>query len=185
MATVTAAFSGLVAAVALVCGCTLNAAVPTVSKDALQTDIAGRLAAVGVVPELVTCKEDLIGEAGRTARCDVVLSPTNSFEPIVTVTGFDGATINYEVTPAVSKEQLETAVSRLVGADGVWVNSVSCESGLTGEVGAVTHVRRGCRGSQIATDRGGQQGRGTDDELRIGAGVITKTPRSQPKPPRR
>jgi hypothetical protein len=139
MATATAALSALLAAVTLASGCTLNTAVPTVSKDALQTDIAGRLAAVGAVPEWVTCKEDLIGEAGRTARCDVVLSPTNSFEPIVTVTGFDGTTINYEVTPAVSKEQLETAVSRLVSADGAWVDSVSCESGLTGDVGAVTH----------------------------------------------
>jgi hypothetical protein len=138
MATVTAAFSGLVAAVALACGCTLNTAVPTVSKDALQTDIAGRLAEAGVVSQSVTCKEDLIGEVGRTAHCDVVLSPTNSFEPIVTVTGFDGTTINYEVTPAVSKEQLETAVLRLVTANGARVDSVSCESGLTGEVGAVT-----------------------------------------------
>jgi hypothetical protein len=42
---------------------------------------------------------------GRTAHWDVVLSPTNSFEPVVTVTRVDGTTIDYEMTPAVSKEQ--------------------------------------------------------------------------------
>ena len=61
-----------------------------VSKDALQTDIANRLAKGGEQPQSVTCKEDLIGEVGKTARCDVVISPTNSFEPIITVTGVDG-----------------------------------------------------------------------------------------------
>ena len=66
----------------------------------------------------MTCKEDLVGEVGQTARCDVVMSPTNSFEPVVTVTGVEGATINYEMTPALSKEQLARAVSRLLSATG-------------------------------------------------------------------
>ncbi len=111
-----------------------------VSKDALQTDIANRLAKAGEQPQSVTCKEDLIGEVGRTARCDVVMSPTNTFEPVITVTGVDGNTINYEMTPALSKEQLERAVSRLVtNAGGLPVDSLSCESGLEGEVGKVTY----------------------------------------------
>jgi Domain of unknown function (DUF4333) len=70
----------------------------------------------------------------------VVISSTNSFEPIVTVTRVDGDTIDYEMTPALSKEQLEKAVSRHVtSAVGVRVDSVSCESGLQGNVGAVAY----------------------------------------------
>jgi hypothetical protein len=142
MRTVTPAVGGLATATALVCGCGFTAGMntaPTVSKDALQSEIADRLSKAGEQPQSVTCKEDLVGEVGHTARCDVVLSPTNSFEPVVTVTGVDGTTIDYEVTPAVSKEQLEQAVTRLVTATGVLVDSVSCESGLDGKVGAVAH----------------------------------------------
>lgn len=113
---------------------------PAVSKDALQTDIAARLAKAGQQPQSVTCKEDLIGEVGKTTRCEVVMSPSNSFQPVITVTGVDGSAINYQMSPAVSKEQLEKAVSRLVGdAAGVQVASVSCESGLEGKVGATAH----------------------------------------------
>lgn len=128
---------------ALVAGCDATVGIggtPAVDKDALQTDIAARLAKAGEQPQSVTCKEDLVGEVGKTARCDVVMSPTNSFEPVITVTGVDGGTIDYEMSPAVSKEQLEKAVSRVVaGAARAPVASVSCESGLDGKVGATAH----------------------------------------------
>jgi len=82
----------------------------------------------------------LVGEVGKTARCEVVMSPTNSFEPVITVTGVDGNTINYEMSPALSRKQLEKEVSRLVSdAAHAPVASVSCESGLEGEVGATSH----------------------------------------------
>jgi hypothetical protein len=138
-----AALGVLVTAGALVSGCGVEVGAdrkPIVAKDALQTDIADRLTKAGEQPESVTCKEDLVGEVGKTARCEVVMSPANSFEPVVTVTRVDGSTINYEMRPAVSKEQLEKAVSRLVtAAAGVRVDSVSCESGLQGNVGAVAY----------------------------------------------
>jgi Domain of unknown function (DUF4333) len=141
MRTLTAALGAVITAGALVSGCSVNLGAdgkPTVSKGSLQTDIADRLTAAGEQPESVTCKEDLVGEVGKTARCEVVMSPTNSFEPVVTVTRVDGTTVDYEMTPAVSKEQLEQAMSRLVtAAAGVQVDSVSCESGLQGNVGAV------------------------------------------------
>jgi hypothetical protein len=128
---------------ALVSGCNASVGVggkPAVGKAALQTDIANRLAKAGEQPQSVTCKEDLIGEVGKTARCEVVISPTNSFEPVITVTGVDGSTINYEMSPALSKEQLEKAVSRLVAdAAHAQVASVSCEAGLKGKVGATAH----------------------------------------------
>ena len=103
------------------------------------TEIASRLTNAGEHPRSVTCKEDLIGEVGQTAHCEVALNPTNSFEPVVTVTGVDGVTIDYEMTPAVSKEQLEATVARLVTATGAMVDLVACESGLDGKLGAVAH----------------------------------------------
>jgi Domain of unknown function (DUF4333) len=87
-------------------GCSVNSGgsnVPTVSGSALQEDIAQRLADAGDKPESVTCKQDLIGQVGTTAHCEVVVSATNSFEPIVTVTAVDGAAIDYAMTPAVSR----------------------------------------------------------------------------------
>jgi hypothetical protein len=143
MRTLTAALGAVAALGALVSGCSVaigGDGKPTVSRGALQTDIADRLTKAGEQPQSVTCKEDLVGEVGKTARCDVVMSPTNSFEPVVTVTRVEGTTIDYEMSPAVSKEQLEKAVSRLVsGASGVQADFVSCESGLQGNVGAVAH----------------------------------------------
>ena len=106
--------TAVVAAAGLVCcvlaGCSVNGGgtnLPRVSRTALQEDIAHRLADAGEKPESVTCKQDLVGEVGATARCDVVVSATNSFEPIVTVTAVDGSAVDYEMMPAVSRRQLE------------------------------------------------------------------------------
>jgi hypothetical protein len=141
--TVITAVGALATAWALVSGCDANVGVggtPAVGKDALQTDIAARLAKAGEQPQSVTCNEDLVGKLGKTTRCEVVMSTTNSFEPVITVTGVDGSAINYEMSPAVSKGQLEKAVSRLVAdAARVQAASVSCESGLDGKVGATAH----------------------------------------------
>jgi hypothetical protein len=141
--TVISAVGALATVWALVSGCDASVGVggkPAVGKDALQADIAARLEKAGEKPQSVTCKEDLIGEVGKTTRCEVVMSPTNSFEPIITVTGTDGNTINYEMSPALSKEQLEKAVSRLVAdTSHAPVSSVSCESGLEGKVGSIAH----------------------------------------------
>jgi hypothetical protein len=141
--TVITAAGALTTVGALVAGCDANVGIggtPAVGKDALQTDIAARLAKAGEQPQSVTCKEDLVGELGKTTRCEVVMSPTNSFEPVITVTGVDGSAIDYEMSPAVSKEQLEKSVSRLVvDAVRVQVATVSCESGLEGKVGATAH----------------------------------------------
>jgi hypothetical protein len=141
--TLSSAVGALVIAGALVSGCDANVGIGSrsaVGRDALQTDIAARLAKAGEQPQSVTCHENLVGEVGRTTRCEVVMSPTNSFEPVITVTSVDGSAINYEMSPAVSKAQLEKAVSRLVAdAARVQVASVSCESGLDGKVGATAH----------------------------------------------
>jgi hypothetical protein len=122
----------LVGAVLSGCG-----SAPTVSRDALQKDIADRLTAAGQKPQSVSCKGDLVGEAGRTARCDVVLSVRNAFEVVVTVTGIQGSVVNYDMKPALSKDQLQASVATLVeSASGETVTSVDCESGLEGDSGA-------------------------------------------------
>jgi Domain of unknown function (DUF4333) len=151
--TVIKAVAALATVWPLVSGCDASVGVgatPAVAKDALQTDIAGRLAKAGEQPQSVTCKEDLVGVVGKTTRCEVVVSPTNSFEPVITVTGVDGSSINYEMRPAVSKEQLEKAVSRLVaGAARQQVTSVSCQSGLEGKVGATAQCDVDAGGAKL------------------------------------
>lgn len=113
---------------------------PTVSKDVLQKDISDKLTKGGEVPKSVICKDDLVGEVGKTTVCDVDLGVTGSIAPVAKVTGVNGTTVNYEVTPAVSQQQLEKAVSTLVEqASSATVDSVSCESGLPGTPEAVAY----------------------------------------------
>jgi len=119
---------------------------PIVSKSDLQKDISERLEKGGITPHSVTCKDDLEGEVGKSTRCEVVLSATNSIEPIVTVTKVDGTTVSYDMTPAVSKEQLAKVVAALVGrASGSAADAVTCESGLEGRKGleARCHLTEG------------------------------------------
>ncbi|MBB2993019.1 hypothetical protein FHR72_004526 [Mycolicibacterium iranicum] len=130
--------TALAAASAVVSGCHVQLAdgLPVVTTEDLQSDIAQRFGDAGQRPQSVSCKEPLVGEVGQVARCDVVMSPTNSFAPIVTVTSVEGATIDYELVPALSKEQLERAVVRLIDeAGGPPPSEVRCPGGLTGRMG--------------------------------------------------
>lgn len=101
-----------------------------VSAAALQEDLSGQLAAAGMTPLSVTCPQGLAGEAGKTARCEIVLSEANSFEAVVTATKVTGDSVTYDVTPAATREQLAQTVSRLTGA-----TSAECAGGVDGEVG--------------------------------------------------
>ena len=106
----------------------------SVSAAELQTNLTERLTGVGSPPQSVTCKSDLVGEVGKTSRCDVVFSDTNSLEAIVTATSVEGSDISYELTPAMTKEQVEKAVADLASAQ-----SAKCEAGLDGTVGTTTN----------------------------------------------
>lgn len=131
----------VVCAVAALGACAVHTpeGVPAVAQADLEQDIAARLADAGQHPESVTCKDPLAGEVGQVARCEVVVSATNSFEPVLTVTAVDGSTIDYEMVPALSQQQLERGVARLVDGAGPGPSStVTCQSGLIGEVGAAT-----------------------------------------------
>lgn len=134
-ATVVIAASAVVAAFA---GCSADAVVDAriVSRQTLEADLADRLAKEGDPVRSVACQRELIGQVGRTTRCDVAVTKGNDFELIVTVTRVDGATVDYEMSPALSQAQLEKAVAALVTENsGGHVDSVACESGLEGKVG--------------------------------------------------
>jgi hypothetical protein len=146
--TVTLRCTAVTAVLLAVAGCASDAdSSPTVSKDALQRDIADRLIKGGQTPQSVNCRDDLVGEIGRTARCDVVITATNSFQPIVTVTGVSGGVVDYEMKPALSQPQLEAAVARMVAAGGP-PPAVACESGLVGDVGATAYCDIDSSGSR-------------------------------------
>lgn len=120
-------------------GCSFNMSTgkPVVDKGALQKDISERMEKAGQKPQSVTCKDDLPGEVGKTTRCEVVMSETNAFEPIATVTKVEGTTVSYDLSPAVSKEQLQKAVANLISeSSSTKVDSVTCDSGLEGKEGA-------------------------------------------------
>lgn len=104
---------------------------PTVSGSDLEKSLTDRLTEAGNAPRSVTCKDGLTGEVGKKATCDVVFSDTNSVEAILTATKVDGDTVNYDIAPALNKEQLQSAVSGLTSTP-----TVSCDSGLDGTVDA-------------------------------------------------
>jgi hypothetical protein len=112
---------------------------PTVLQDELQQDISQRLTNGGERPESVTCDGPLVGEVGKSTRCDVVLSPTNQFQPVVTVTNVQDTTVSYEIHPAMSKEQLQAYISTWDADNGMRARSVSCGTGLDGAPGAVAY----------------------------------------------
>jgi len=100
----------------------------SVTDEADHTQYINLVSSTDVVHELLTIARE---------RCDVVVDEANSFQPIVTVTGTDAGAIQYDLTPALSQEQLERAVARLVAEkSSERIDSVACEGGLTGEVGA-------------------------------------------------
>lgn len=107
-----------------------------VSKEDLQKDISQRLTDAGQPPQSVTCPEDLVGQLGQSVRCEVTMNTILSTEPVVTVTSLEGTKINYDITVAVSKTQLEATVFRLAAATTkAPITAVSCKSGLEGKYG--------------------------------------------------
>jgi len=113
---------------------------PRVAKGALEKMVTEQLAHSGVTPQSVVCLEDLVGQIGQTARCDVTVTPVNSFEPVITVTGVKGPNIDYAMVPSVNKTQLQASVTDMITRSTKTApDSVSCESGLEGKVGAVAY----------------------------------------------
>ncbi|HPX38527.1 MAG TPA: DUF4333 domain-containing protein [Mycobacterium sp.] len=103
----------------------------SLSAADLQTKLTEQFAGSKTPPKSVTCKDELVAEVGKTASCDVALSETNNVEAVVTVTGVKDGELSYEISPALSKEQLAQAVSGMTGA-----STVVCPTGLEGKIGA-------------------------------------------------
>lgn len=131
--------AGVVFAAIALSGCTFSASTgtgpPVVSKADLQQDITDRLTKAGQPPRSVSCADDLVGEVSRSTRCEVVLSDTNAIEPIVKTTGVDGTTVSYEMTPALTREQLQQQVAWQLAQHDMPSDSVSCDTGLDGIIG--------------------------------------------------
>ena len=105
----------------------------SVSSDELQKELTDRLSEAGLTAKSITCKDDLVGEVGKTARCDVSFGETNDVEAVFTATKVDGKSVDFDITPAMSKEQVERGVAGLSSAQ-----SATCASGLEGRVGETT-----------------------------------------------
>lgn len=143
---------GALACAGLMVGCSFSVGggTPLVAKADLQSDISKRLDEAGIKAESVNCPEDLVGEMGKTTRCDVVISADNSLEPVVTVTKVEGTDVSYELTPAVSKEQLQKKVTSLLAeASGEKVDAVVCDTGLEGTQGYETHCTMNVGGAPM------------------------------------
>ena len=120
-------------------GCSFSARTGvSVSKTDLQKEISQKLEAAGQKPQSVTCKDDLQGEVGKSTRCEVVIDSSSSFDLLVNATKVEGTTVSYEMTPSESKAQLERDVAKMLADPSVTIDSVSCEGGLDGKVGAET-----------------------------------------------
>lgn len=109
---------------------------PSVSSADLQKDLSARLSKAGMTVQSVTCDDDLVGEVGKTAGCDVKFSDTNDIQAIFTATKVEGTTVSFDITPAMTKEQLQTAVAGITGAQ-----AVTCDTGVDGKVGATANCQ--------------------------------------------
>jgi hypothetical protein len=133
------ALVSLAVAGAAASGCSSSSGPPIVAKTDLQDKITKLLSEDGVEPESVTCRDDLVGEVGRSTQCEVEMSAANaSLAPIVTVTSVEGERVNWHLDPALSQKQVERMVSGQVEQHGVAPDSVSCESGLEGKKDSFT-----------------------------------------------
>jgi hypothetical protein len=140
MRTNVAAFGAAVIAAGLIgaglTGCSAkgepNAAKPMSAAD-LQTRLTEQLTEAGNPPESVNCKDELVAEVGKSTTCDVVFSDTNSVEAKVTTTEVDESGVSFDLSPSLTKKQLEKGVSGLTNA-----TAVSCDSGLDGAIGETT-----------------------------------------------
>lgn len=141
MRTSVAACGAAVVAVGLIgaglTGCSAKeetkAAKPMSAAD-LQTRVTEQLTEAGNPPKSVTCKGELVGEVGKSTTCDVVFSDTDSVEATVTTTDVDkSGPSSFDLSPSLTKEQVEKAVSGLTNA-----TAASCDSGLAGAIGETT-----------------------------------------------
>lgn len=113
-------------------------ATPSMSAVDLQKALTDQLTQAGSPPKSLTCKADLVGEAGKTTICDVVFSDTNILEAKVTATKVDSSGISYDVIPAITKEQL---ARKIENSERLSSGTVTCAAGVDGILGASTQCQ--------------------------------------------
>jgi len=118
-----------------------GAAKSAVSAADLQEQLTDRLGGDGLPVDSITCEGDLPAEIGATTRCDVKFTETSDIEAIVTATDSEGG---YDLTPAMTKAQLEKAVTEISSAQ-----SASCADGLDGMLGASTECQLTSGGTTV------------------------------------
>ncbi|MBV8863677.1 MAG: DUF4333 domain-containing protein [Mycobacterium sp.] len=120
---------------AIFSGCTFTVS-HSISASDLQNDLSSQLEKAGSKPQSVTCQGDLNGAVGQSTNCQIVMTPVNTFEAHVTVTGVDGDKVNFDATPALTQDQLQKQVLSIeTQQNHLQVASVNCQSGLNGKVG--------------------------------------------------
>lgn len=113
-------------------GCSTKASTTSaVSAGDLQKQITDQLTEAGNAPKSVSCSDELVAEVGKSAMCDAVFSDVNSVQAKVTVTSVKDSNVSFELSPSLTKEQLEKTVSAIDDTQ-----TATCESGLDGAVGA-------------------------------------------------
>jgi len=132
-----AAGAAVLAAAALLSGCSnsakqTEAGAPSMSAATLQSDLTARLTKQGDAPKSVNCTGELAGQVGAVATCAVMTSADSAVDAVLNVTAVNGDTVEYDVAPRLSRDQLEQAVKAMTSAD-----SVACDSGVEGKTGQI------------------------------------------------
>ncbi len=137
----------LVGAATVVCatlsGCQFNVHTggnPSVAKADIEKTITEKLTTGDQKPQSVSCPEDLTAEVGKSTTCDVVLND-DEFQTTATVTKLDGETASYDMSPSLSKAQVEKRVNVFLTGNNWQIDSVACDSGLEGKTGTSVHCQ--------------------------------------------
>lgn len=105
---------------------------PPMGAQGLQDKLMKDFAGTTMPPKSVVCKDALESQVGKSATCDVTLSDGSAIEAVTTVKRIDGKNVVYEISPALTKDQVAKIVSNNTPA-----TAVACESGLSGTIGAM------------------------------------------------
>ena len=101
----------------------------------LETSIARKISEAGGKSQSVQCDGGLV--ADRTAQCDVEFAGVDATQSrarvIVTATGADESNLTFDLTPVMSREDVEKAVAGMAA-----VPAAQCQTGLEGRVGTST-----------------------------------------------
>ena len=118
----------------------VGSSTPSAGPEALQKVLTQKLTEKGVPPQSVTCTGSLAGEVGKTADCDVIFDDGTKSAAVLTATGVEGDTVNfdYTVTAVLTPDQVAGVLARKLEADtGIAPDTVECVDDVLAAVGNV------------------------------------------------